>query len=438
MPRSLGLALYLAVNSRLSGWAERKIAERLVAGKEDPERFRERLGETDRPRPEGPLIWIHAASVGEALSVQELIRRLREERPEATILLTTGTRTSADLLASRLPQGALHQFAPVDSKPAVTGFLDHWRPDLAIWIESELWPRMIHDTAARGIPMLLMNARMSPDSYKRWRWLRGVARALLGRFKRILAQDEQTLRFLSRLGAPADRTRAIGSLKEGAQVLPYSETLYKDFLDEADGRPIWLASSTHPGEEAMVSAAHRVLVRKTHRLLMVMVPRHPERGPEIAEALRAEGWDVAVRSEGEGVDLDTQIYLADTLGELGLWYRIAPVSFIGGSLTEVGGHNPFEPAALGSAIVHGPHVFNFVDIYTRLAEAGACRVVQNPDTLASTLDDLLAPNKAASMAHAAWEVSSRGAQVTDIAVSEVLTQLDDAEEAGRTSGAAAG
>jgi 3-deoxy-D-manno-octulosonic-acid transferase len=365
--------------------------------------------------------------VGEALSVQELIRRLREERPETTVLLTTGTRTSADLLASRLPPGAIHQFAPVDTKPALAGFLDHWRPDLAIWIESELWPRMIHDTHARGIPMILMNARMSPDSYRRWRWMRGLAKALLHRFRRILAQDDQTARFLRKLGAPLDRMKTIGTLKEGAQVLPFSEAEHAAFLAEADGRPIWLASSTHEGEEALVSTAHRLLVRKTHRLLMVLVPRHPDRGPAIAEALRAEGWDVAQRSTGDEIDLDTQIYLADTLGELGLWYRIAPVSFIGGSLTEIGGHNPFEPAALGSAIIHGPHVFNFVDIYSRLAEAGACRIVDSPETLAETVDDLLAPHRAATMAHAAWEVSSRGAQVIDLAVSEVLDQLDRAE-----------
>lgn len=427
MTRSLGLAAYLALNGCMTGWAERKIAERLQEGKEDPQRFGERLGKPGMPRPDGLLIWMHAASVGEALSVQELIRRLREERPEVTILLTTGTRTSAELLATRLPPGALHQFAPVDTKPAISGFLDHWKPDLAIWIESELWPRMIHDTAARGIPMMLMNARMSPDSYNRWRWLRGVSAALLSRFQRILAQDTQTMGLLSKLGAPQDRIRTIGTLKEGAQLLPYSEAEHAAFLAEIDGRPLWLASSTHPGEEELMSETHRSLVRRMHRLLMVLVPRHPERGPQIALDLRAEGWEVSLRSAEDDIDLDTQIYVADTLGELGLWYRLAPVSFIGGSLTEIGGHNPFEPAALGSAILHGPHVFNFADIYDRLTQAKGARLVEGPDALAEAVDDLLAPHKAATMAHAAWEVSSRGAQVTDIALSEVLNQLDAAE-----------
>lgn len=427
MTRSLGLSSYLALNACMTGWAERKIAERLKDGKEDPDRYGERLGRPGLPRPDGLLIWMHAASVGEALSVQELIRRLREERPEVTILLTTGTRTSAELLATRLPPGALHQFAPVDSKPAIAGFLDHWKPDLAIWIESELWPRMIHDTAARGIPMMLMNARMSPDSYNRWRWLRGVSTALLSRFQRILAQDTQTMGLLNKLGAPQDRIRTIGTLKEGAQLLPYSEAEHAAFLAEIDGRPLWLASSTHPGEEELMSETHRSLVRRMHRLLMVLVPRHPERGPQIALDLRAEGWEVSLRSAEDDIDLDTQIYVADTLGELGLWYRLAPVSFIGGSLTEIGGHNPFEPAALGSAILHGPHVFNFADIYDRLTQAGGARLVDGPDDLAEAVDDLLAPHKAATMAHAAWEVSSRGAQVTDIALSEVLNQLDAAE-----------
>jgi len=427
MKRPPGLALYLALTARANRWADRKLAGRAAQGKEDLARLPERKGLSRRARPDGSLIWMHAASVGEALSVQELIRRLTEERPDVTILLTTGTRTSADLVATRLPPQAIHQFAPIDTRDAVQHFLDHWRPDLAIWVESELWPRMIHDTAARGIPMALINARMSEDSARRWRWLRGTARALLQRFELLLVQDKATARNLTMLGAPQDRMQVVGTLKEGAQVLPFDEAERDSFLAALDGRPRWLASSTHPGEERVVAEAHRLLTRKMHRLLLILVPRHPERGPEVADALRAEGWDVALRSAGEPVEFDTQIYVADTMGELGLWYRVAPVSFVAGSLSEVGGHNPFEPAALGSAVLHGPHVFNFADIYQRMAEAGAARLVRTGEGMAASVEELLSPEKAASMAHAAWEVSSRGAEVTDLALNELLTLLEDAE-----------
>ncbi|MEM9394065.1 MAG: 3-deoxy-D-manno-octulosonic acid transferase [Pseudomonadota bacterium] len=434
MARPLGLVAYLALTARADRWADRKLANRLAAGKEDPQRLNERKGHTEMQRPEGSLIWMHAASVGEALSVQELIRRIAEERPDVRILLTTGTRTSADLVATRLPSQAIHQFAPIDTREAVRGFLDHWRPDLAIWVESELWPRLIHDTAAREIPMALINARMSDESARRWRWLKGTAKTLLSRFSVILVQDQATGDRLIGLGAPQDRLRVIGTLKEGAQVLPCNESDREDFMKATDSRPRWLAASTHPGEEALIAAAHKLLVRKMHRLLLILVPRHPERGPEVAAMLRDDGWEVALRSADDPIEFDTQVYVADTLGELGLWYRVAPVSFLGGSLQDIGGHNPFEPAALGSAILHGPHVRNFADIYQRLAEAGAARLASTADGLAASVEDLMSPDKAARMAHSAWEVSSRGAEVTDLALNEMLTLLEDAEAQALLSG----
>lgn len=427
MRRPFGLSVYLALTARAERWAARKLEKRLAEGKEDPERLGERTGHASVPRPDGPLIWMHAASVGEALSVQELIRRIAEERPDVTILLTTGTRTSADIVATRLPRQAIHQFAPVDTRDAVQRFLDHWRPNLGIWVESELWPRLIHDTDARGIPIALINARMSLESARRWRWLKGTAGYLLSRFSLILAQDQSTGRHLQSLGANPEALQVIGTLKEGAQVLPYDENERDAFVKEIDNRPLWLAASTHPGEEGVIAEAHGILVRKMHRLLLILVPRHPERGPEIAAMLRGAGWEVALRSADEPVEFETQIYVADTLGEMGLWYRIAPVSFVAGSLQEIGGHNPFEPAALGSAILHGPNVANFADIYQRLAEAGATRLAKTSEGLAASVEDLLSPDKAARMAHAAWEVSSRGAEVTDLALNEALTLLEEGE-----------
>ena len=424
----LGLSAYLAFTKRADAWAERKLQRRLEDGKEDPERLDERRGTATRARPDGPLVWFHCASVGESLSIIELIRRLCDEQPEISILVTTGTRTSAELLSTRLPHRAFHQYVPVDTENAVRKFLDHWKPDLAIWVESELWPRMLTETSDRGIPMILLNARMSERSHKRWRWLRETARAVLTRFDRVLAQDQKTGGFLTDLGLPKDKLRVIGTLKEGAQVLPFSEDDHARMTSVIEGRPVWLAASTHPGEEEIVADAQKRLRKQIHRMLLILVPRHPERGPELAKTLTEDGWSVALRSEGSLPSTDTQIYVADTLGELGLWFRIAPISLIAGSLTKVGGHNPFEPAALGSTIIYGPHVKNFADIYARLDEAKAARLVHDAEELSKAISDMMSPDIAAEMAHAAWEVSSRGAEVTDTAMVEILALLDRPEQ----------
>lgn len=433
MGRSLGLAIYLWAMRHADGFARRKLDERLAAGKEHPDRLSERLGRAGIARPEGPLIWFHAASVGEILSLVELIRRLRIEIPEAGVLVTSGTVTSAEMAARRMPKAVIHQFAPVDTRGAVRAFLDHWRPDLAIWTESELWPTMIHETHARGIPMLLVNARMSQRSSRRWRLARGIARSLLCRFDRVLAQDEATAAHLAWLGMPADRVEVTGTLKEGSAALPCDETERQRMVAALGRRPVWLAASTHDGEEAMAACAHRRAARSAQGLLLILCPRHPERGDAIAAELREDGWDVAQRSRGEGIRRETQIYLADTLGELGLWYRVAPISFLGGSLVPVGGHNPFEPAALGSAIIHGPHVQNFRDIYHRLHEADAAVEVTDEAGLARAVEEALNPDVAARLAHNAWEVSSAGAEVTDIVLDAVLQAYF-----ARGSGAGAG
>ena len=428
MTPSLGLAAYLAFSERASGIAERKLARRSAEGKEDAARLQERLGEAGQPRPEGLLVWFHAASVGESLSILELVRRLGDARPDLHFLITTGTVTSAALVAGRMPENGRHQYVPLDVGPWVRRFLDHWRPDLAVWTESELWPRLIVETHRRAIPMLLINARISRNSHENWRWFPAFARALLRRFRFVLAQDAETARNLRRLGLPKGRIEVTGTLKEGSAALPCDEAERAAFARRLAGRPVWLAASTHPGEEALVARAHRTAARAAQRLLLIIAPRHPERGPEIAERLRAEGWRVAVRSQGEPLEPDTEIYLADTLGEMGLWYRIAPVSFLGGSLVEIGGHNPFEPAALGSAIIHGPHVHKVADIYARLSEAGATVEVKSAEALADAVGRVLSPDKAAAMAHAAWEVSSSGAEVTDRALELLLSYLPGATE----------
>lgn len=428
MTRSIALGLYLMWSARGGQrFAERRLRERLAESKEDPARIDERRGIAGQARPDGPLIWFHAASVGESVALLELVRQLREDRHDLSILVTTGTVTSAAVMADRLPDGALHQFLPLDARPFVRRFLDHWRPDVAVWTESELWPTLICETRARAIPMVLLNARMSKASHDRWRFLRGMARSLLQRFDRALVQDSLTEIYLRRLGLPVDRMEVTGTLKEGAAALPVKSSDLQSMRAEIGGRPVWVAASTHPGEEEKVLEAHRIALRTNPRLLLILVPRHPNRGDEVAALLESGNWTFTRRSTGEGPEAEVPVYLADTMGELGLWYRLAPVSFVGGSWEPIGGHNPFEPAALGSAILHGPYVTNFVDIYQRLTEARAARLVSAPQTLAEAVDDLLSPDRAAAMAHAAWEVVSSGADVTERAKTVLLDMLDAAD-----------
>jgi len=423
-PRPLLLRLYLAGSRRAAGVMARVLKRRRAQGKEDDARLGERMGRASLPRPEGQLVWFHAASVGEAASLLEMLRRLTQARPQVNCLVTTGTVTSAQFLAERLPENCLHQFVPADVLPWVRRFLDHWRPDLAVWTESELWPATLTEARARGIPMLLINARISTRSFRRWRMLPSLASALLARFDRILAQDALAGEQLTALGADPERLSVEGTLKEGAAPLPYDEAERVRLARALSGRPVWLAASTHPGEDEIVLAAHARARRALPTLALILAPRHPARGDALAETMRGRGLSVSQRSKGEAIGPDTDVYLADTLGEMGLWYRIASVSFVGGSLVEVGGHNPFEPALLGSAILFGPHVRNFVDGYRRLSDAGAAVLVRSEPELAEALVATIAPDRAAEMAAAAWAACSEGAEVTDAVLDAIGTLLD--------------
>ncbi len=421
---SLLLRAYLVASLRASGVARRWLERRQGEGKEDPARLAERMGQASLPRPRGKLVWFHAASVGEAASLLEMLRRLEQARPEVTSLVTTGTVTSAQFLAERLPENCIHQFAAVDVLPWVRSFLDHWRPDAAVWTESELWPATLREACDRGIPMLLINARISAKSFRRWRWMPQLARALLTSFDRILAQDALAGEQLTRLGADPARLTVAGSLKEGAAPLPDNEPERLRVTRALAGRSVWLAASTHPGEDEIVVGAHVRARRSLPLLALILVPRHPDRGDALAGMLRGRGLQVAQRSKGEAIAPDTDVYLADTLGEMGIWYRVASVSFVGGSLVEVGGHNPFEPALLGSAILHGPNVRNFADGYRRLAAAGAAVLVRSEDDLVEALIATMAPDRAAAMAASAWEACSEGAEVTDAVLAAIGDLLD--------------
>ena len=330
---------------------------------------------------------MHAASVGESLSLLPLIAAIGERWPNLVPLVTTGTPTSAALMAQRLPPSAIHQYMPVDVPAAVERFLLHWQPNLALWIESELWPNALLRLRLRNIPAVLVNARMSDRSFRRWQRLTPVAAAILRTFRAVLAQSEDEATRYRALGARG--VSVAGNLKAAAPPLPDDAAARSQLQAEFGSRPRWLAASTHEGEEAMAARVHRALAGSVPDLLTVVVPRHPARGPTIAAQLAAAGLTVALRSRGDGVTPRTSVYVADTLGELGTFYRLSPVVFLGGSLVPHGGHNPLEPARVGAAIVVGPHVHNFRELVDQLVAAGGLVPVATEDGLTKAVSELL-------------------------------------------------
>jgi 3-deoxy-D-manno-octulosonic-acid transferase len=357
------------------------VGRRLRQGKEEFDRVGERRGIATVDRPRGPLIWIHGASVGEVLAVAELIERLRALN--VRILLTSGTVTSAAIVAKRFPPDVVHQYVPFDSPRYVARFLEFWQPSLALFVESDLWPNLILSSAARRLPMVLINGRMSPRSFPRWQRASATIAALLGRFELCLAQSEVDAERFSALGARDVVTT--GNLKLDVEAPPADAGRLERLLSATRGRPVVVAASTHAGEEELIAAVHTRVKARFPALLTVIVPRHPKRGEAIARTLRANGLEVALRSHDQMPQAGTAIYVADTLGELGLFYRLAPIVVMGGSFVPHGGQNPIEAIKLGAAVVHGPHVFNFADVYAALDTAGGAVQVASEADLAALI-----------------------------------------------------
>ncbi|MEM9725578.1 MAG: 3-deoxy-D-manno-octulosonic acid transferase [Pseudomonadota bacterium] len=391
------LALYLLAAGSIGPLlAPGALRRRAARGKEDPARLRERFGEASLPRPDGPLVWLHAASMGEALSLLPLIDALRAHRPDLGLLVTTGTVTSARTMATRLPPDVPHQYAPIDTGPALRRFLAHWRPCFLGVVESEIWPNMLRATRRHGARLALISARVSAKSAAIWARAPRSIRSLLDGFDAILAQDEEVAARLSALGADAGRLSIGGSLKQAAKPLPADPSELEAMRTRLAGRPIWLAASTHEGEEAAALDAHVTLAKTRPNLLTVIAPRHPERGAAVAEAAAAAGLRATRRALGQQPNAGDAVHVVDSLGELGLWFRLCPCSFVGGSLVPVGGHNPLEPARLGSATVVGPHLSSVEREATRLEAAGALIRAADAADLAAALDRLVGHDDARS------------------------------------------
>jgi 3-deoxy-D-manno-octulosonic-acid transferase len=366
------LALYGALGRVATPVLAAHLRRRARAGKEDAARLGERFGRETRPRPPGPLVWIHAASLGESLSILPVVERLVGGEPPLGVLLTTVTRSSAELMAERLPVGALHAYAPLDTGPALDRFVAHWRPDATVLVEQELWPMLLARSPA---PRLLVNARLSARSAGRWARVRPLAKAMLGRFERVLAQSEADAERLRALGAGCVETP--GNLKDAAPPLPVDPGELARWRAALAGRRVWIAASTHPGEDALVAAADASLRARFPELLTLLVPRHPERAEAVAQQLDRR--DLSRWSTTDHPGAETGILLVDRFGALGLFYRLAEVAFVGGSLVPHGGQNPLEPARLARPVLFGPHMANFDEVATALRAAGGARAVTADD-----------------------------------------------------------
>jgi 3-deoxy-D-manno-octulosonic-acid transferase len=346
------------------------------------------LGEARVERPAGRLAWFHAASVGETNAVLPLMAALAKERPSLSFLLTTGTVTSAKLAALRLGPRAVHQYAPLDAPQFVARFLDHWQPDLAVFTESEIWPNLILESSARAIPLALVNGRMTRRSFRRWRRNLSFAHPLFSRFDLVLAQNDALARRFALLGAPG--AVSAGNLKVDAPPPAVDDAELAHLRRALADRPSLIAACTHQGEEAVVAEAHQRLAVSVPGLCTLLAPRHPQRGGAIAEMLTGRGLVVARRTLGQLPDRTSDVYLADTIGELGLLYKLAAVAFIGGSLVDRGGHNPVEAMRLGAAVLVGPHWQNFADAYGALIKGGGAIVVRSAAEIAEAARRLLA------------------------------------------------
>jgi 3-deoxy-D-manno-octulosonic-acid transferase len=374
------LALYRLATRAATPFANQLLQHRLKRGKEHAVRLPERRGESQMPRPAGALVWVHGASVGELLAVLPLVEQINASGLQ--LLVTSGTVTSAAIARQRLPVGVIHQFIPLDTPEFVARFLDHWQPQLALFVESDLWPNLITACGQRNVPLILINGRLSERSYTRWKKLMpSLIAALLANFDLCLVRSREDAQRYGELGAR--RVTTVGNLKLDVPPLPVDETKRAELAATLAGRPLLAAASTHPGEEDKVLQAHQLLRARFPQLLTLIAPRHPDRGNDIAQLAATAGLTACQRSAGKLPDPTTDVYVCDTLGELGIIFSLAPIVFMGGSFIPHGGQNPIEAIKLGAAVLHGPFVSNFSEVYAALDDAKGADLIDDPDQLAA-------------------------------------------------------
>ena len=364
------------------------INKRKKIGKEDLKRFNERIGQPSQARPQGRLIWLHGASVGESVSMLPLIHKLLDLSPDINIMVTTGTITSAEVMAKRLPQRAFHQYFPIDTPKFTKNFLKHWQPDLVLWFESELWPAMLSTIKRNNIPLVLVNGRISDHSFKNWKRFSFISKELLSCFSLCLGQSKLDAERLKELGAK--EALCLGNIKFAGLPLPIDNNKEQTITAQIGSRPVWTVSSTHEDEEYQIGCFLKELGKEVPNLLTIIAPRHPQRGKDIQNRLQNEcQLKTALRSSGEKITPETEVYIADTIGEIGLWYKICRVVFIGGSLIPHGGQNFMEAARMQDAVLVGPYMHNFKEAIEHALQADAVIQIKNTDELHREVTKLL-------------------------------------------------
>lgn len=419
--------LYKTLTSLLKPAVKYVIQKRLESGKEDKARLNERYGIASLSRPKGPIIWFHAASVGESLSILSLIKQLLKLHESFTILVTTTTLSSAHLMEAKLPQRCIHQYIPYDVIEWVEAFLNHWHPNLALWVESEFWPNLLYQTQKRRIPMILLNASLSDKSYRKWIYIKSFPEHFLNLFKICLAQSQQDLEKLKGLGAK--NVLYSGNLKYASAPLNCDEVELERLKKAVEGRPIWVAASTHPGEEEIILASHALLKQDFPNLVTFLIPRHPERRAEVKSLIQSQNLEMAQRSQDQPIQRHTEIYLGDTLGELGLFYRLCPVAFVGGSLETTGGHNLIEPAQLECAILHGYNMSNFLEMVSLFHDRQAAIEVKGSVELADRIREVWQqPALLRNYQQNAKKLAEEQVKVIEIVLHELLPYLKNLVE----------
>ncbi len=412
----IGLIAYRAATAVAAPAVPLLLRQRAAIGKEDRARSNERFGVTARARQDGPLVWVHGASVGECMAALPLIEALQESGT-INVLVTSGTVASAAMMEKNLPPEAIHQFVPVDTPAATARFLAHWKPDVGLFVDSDLWPNLVLGAKAAGTRLALVNARISERSFNGWRWVPRTAETILSAFDVCLAQDETFAARFRQLGCR--NVIVSGSLKADAPPLGANEKDLAALRAAIGARPVLVAAQTHAGEDETILPAHDMLRRTFPDLLTIIVPRHVERGADIAMLCATR--PTRRRSLGEAITSSTAVYIADTMGELGLFYRLSPFAFVGGTLVPMGGHNPLEPAKLGCAVIAGPHIFNSASAFEAIFAAQGCGQVGSAAEIAAIAARLLA---SPADAKALGEAARRGAATLGGAVAKTVAAVE--------------
>lgn len=414
--KSLGETLLRGAARITEPLAQHDLARRVARGIEDASRAHERRGKSDLERPDGPIIWFHVFGLQGALNLVGVIQQVREEMPEITCLVTSQDQIQDFVFALRMPAGVLHQYAPFDKPAAVERFLQHWTPNLCVWTDDALMPVLNREVAERRIPSIFANVKNIDAANPQFRWLPSIGKPVLQRFDQILVTEDDTMKQVKHFGAEAT---VMGPLCEEALALPHDEARRSKLSKQLEGRPVWLAAKISHDEIDLVLEAHKKALRQTHRLILIVVPADPEDADSVCETCDKLGLHYRKSSDLDELPPRTDVIVAKGFDGLGLWYQMAAVCFLGGSLTAHGGHTPLEAANLGSAIMHGPHVDNYADIYLRLRDAGAAIEVTSVSSLIEAVTELVIPDRAAAMAHSGWMVSSEGADATDALVEAI-------------------